>query len=303
MVKKSVYVALQEDLSEKSVYNPELDVYVLPNVGDGGVLLVKSNISDSTAFEDLFFPNLDTKELCRIKSQTGREFMDSFPRGSLTCASFSDNPSYTNARYVVIPISVLNEMDFSDKSDVYLKLEGAGAVKRQSPEQCLEGEDIYNTLLLYNEYGAAGSDLISKFRKVEIKPEHLETDVVQKSVKINAAGDNNVGWIMGESQQDIRDFLWQFHFFDKIHLDLRGTSVESGTYNGQFGKVEQTLSNIGNWIPDYMMFEDLYINVTGSRVKSDDGLTVLENREAREPKPEECWPVSEAGTSYLTPLK
>ncbi|MCK5373635.1 MAG: hypothetical protein KAJ20_04815, partial [Candidatus Aenigmarchaeota archaeon] len=75
MVKKSVYVALQEDLSEKSVYNPELDVYVLPNVGDGGVLLVKSNISDSTAFEDLFFPNLDTKELCRIKSQTGREFM------------------------------------------------------------------------------------------------------------------------------------------------------------------------------------------------------------------------------------
>ncbi|MCK5373022.1 MAG: hypothetical protein KAJ20_01680, partial [Candidatus Aenigmarchaeota archaeon] len=120
--------------------------------------------------------------------------------------------------------------------------------------------------------------------------------------KINVAGDNSVGWIMGESQQDIRDFLWQFHPFDKIHLDLRGISVESGTYNGQFGKVEQTLSNIGNWIPDYMMFEDLYINVTGSRVKSDDGLTVFENGKAREPEPEECWPVSEAGTLYLSPL-
>lgn len=303
MGKKSDYVVQQEDLSEVSVYNPELDVYVLPNVGDGGVLLVKNNTPDSTAFEDLFFPDLDTEELRRIKSQPGRDFMYSFPEGCLTCASFSDNPLYTDARYVVIPITVLNEMSFSDKADVYLKLEKAGAVKRLLPEQVKEGGEIYRTLCLYNEYGAAGSDLITNFRENGIKPEHLEIDVVQKSVKINAAGDTDVGWGR-ESQQTIRDFLWQFHSFDNIYLDLRGTSVKSGTYKGQLGiDIEQTLSNIGNWIPDYMMFEDLYINVTGSRVGSDDGLTVFENGKAREPEPEECWPVSEAGTSYLTPLK
>ncbi|MEA2004446.1 MAG: hypothetical protein U9O53_05855 [archaeon] len=314
MVKKSEYVKMQESLSDNPVYNPELDVYVLPNVGGDGVLLVKNNMPDSTVFEDLFFPDLDTENLPRIKSQPGREFMYSFPKDCLTCASFSDDPLYTNARYVVIPIPVLNEMDFSDKSDIYLKLEKAGAVKRLSPEQCLEGEDIYRTLVPYNEYGAVGSDLMSRFRKIGIQPKHFETDVVQKSVQINAAGDRYVGIDREGRDVSIRDFLFQFHSFDKMDLDLRGTFVSSGTYKGQFNTdIEQVLSNINNWIPDalkYKVLNDCYINVTGSRVKQDDGLTVFEddgltvfeNGKAREPKPEEKWPVYEAGTDYLSPL-
>ncbi|MCK5234755.1 MAG: hypothetical protein KAJ88_02835, partial [Candidatus Aenigmarchaeota archaeon] len=139
-----------------------------------------------------------------------------------------------------------------------------------------------------------------------VKPELVETDVLDNSIAINAAGDIGVGWVPGESQQNIRDFLFQFHPFDKIKLDLRGTFVNSGTYKGQFNTdVEQTLSNINNWIPDavkYKVLKDFYINVTGSKVEQEDGLTVFEDGKAREPKPEEKWPVSEAGTDYLNPL-
>ena len=278
---------------------PEVETYVLKDVGPDGIVLVKLNthynldVGDYPTLESVVFPHIDKGDVNSLlvqDSHKGSDFFDHLIFGikGKVYKSFTDNPAWENARYGIIPLGD----DSIDLPETYKVLRDAGVVQRLYPDQIEEGKAIYNTLF-------DGNFNTFSLRNISgVKPEQVETDVLDNSITINAAGDIGVGWVTGESQQTIRDFLFQFHSLDKMRLDLRGTSVKSGTYKGQFNTdIEQTLSNINNWIPDalkYKLFENFYINVTDSKVGQEDGLTVFENGKARKPKPEECWPVVEA---------